>query len=80
MDYTRISQIEKSKIYAEERSERISFLSLAATVKGDNTGSHLVQYDNGRWQCDCNYNQTRHEVCTHIMALERVLANMVKLA
>lgn len=80
MDYARISKIEKSKIYAEERNERIDFISFTATVKGDNNGSHVVEYDRGDWTCDCNYNQTRHEVCTHIMALERVLANMVKLA
>ncbi len=80
MDYARISKIEKSKIYAEERSDRIDFISLKATIKGDNNGSHLVEYNDGTWICDCNYNRSRHEVCTHIMALERVLANMVKLA
>ncbi|MCA9932447.1 MAG: hypothetical protein H6662_17140 [Ardenticatenaceae bacterium] len=80
MDYTRISKIEKSKVYAEERSDRIDFVSLTATVKGDNNGSHTVKYNDGVWTCDCAYNQSRHEVCTHIMALERILTNMVELA
>jgi len=80
MDYARISKIEKSKMYAEERGERIDFVSLTATVKGDNNGSHTVKYNGGTWLCDCDYNQSRHEVCTHIMALERILANMVELA
>ncbi|MCA9971188.1 MAG: hypothetical protein KC425_13275 [Anaerolineales bacterium] len=80
MDTTRISKINKSKIYADERSERIDFHALEATVKGDNNGVHRVSYNNGAWQCDCDYYQSRHEVCTHIMTLERVLTNMVELA
>ena len=80
MDYARISKIEKSKMYAEQRSDRVDFISLKVRMKGDNNGVHIVSYDDGTWDCDCGYYQSRHEVCTHIMALERILQNMVELA
>lgn len=78
MDYGMIGKIEKAKMYAEERSERIQFESLRAQVKGDNTSPHMVEYQNGKWQCDCDFFHTRH-VCSHTMAMERVLANMVEI-
>ncbi|MCA9959451.1 MAG: hypothetical protein R3E31_17135 [Chloroflexota bacterium] len=80
MDYARISKIEKSKMYAEQRGDRIDFISLKASVKGDNNGVHVVTYSDGAWECDCEYYRSRHEVCTHIMAMERILQNMVELA
>ncbi|MBE2198512.1 MAG: hypothetical protein IAE79_07880 [Anaerolinea sp.] len=80
MDYTRISKIEKSKMYAEQRSDRVDFISLKASMKGDNSGVHIVTYSEGEWSCDCEYYRSRHEVCTHIMAMERILQNMVELA
>ena len=80
MDYARISRIEKAKIYAEEYKDRIDFLSLTASVRGDNNGIHMVNYNNGIWTCDCEFFRSRHEACSHIMALERVLNNMVEIA
>jgi len=35
-----------------------------------------VQYEQGRWVCDCSFFQTRG-VCVHTMALEMVLKGMV---
>jgi hypothetical protein len=80
MDYARISRIEKSKIYAEERQDRVTVESLRVSILGDNNGAHAVTYDDGNWTCDCNYFKTRQEVCSHIMAMERILADMVELA
>lgn len=80
MDTARISKITKSKMYADERGDRINFHALQASVKGDNNGVHLVSYDKGVWKCDCDYFQSRHEVCTHIMTLERILMDMVQLS
>lgn len=77
MDYSMISKIEKAKIYAEER-ERIQFDSLSVQIKGDNNSPHNVQYDHGVWSCDCNYFKSRG-VCSHTMAMERVLVDMVEL-
>ena len=73
-----INKIEKAKIYAEESSDRIDFESLRARVQGDNNDEHVVTYEAGQWACDCGY-FTAHKVCSHTMAIERILRNMVEL-
>ena len=75
MDYGMIGKIEKAKIYAEERADRIQFETMRVRIDGDNH-AHVVEYDNGQWQCDCSFFSSRH-VCSHTMAMERVLQNMV---
>lgn len=77
MDYGMIGKIEKSKIYAEERADRVTFDSFQVRLRGDNH-EHIVTYDHGKWGCDCDFFQTRN-VCTHTMTMERVLPNMVLL-
>ena len=77
MDYAMINKIEKAKIYAEER-DRFEFDSLTVRVAGDNNGCHVVQYHTGTWECDCSFFRSRG-VCSHIMAVERILSNMVEL-
>ena len=77
MDYGMIGKIEKAKIYAEERADRIRFDSMRVRIDGDNH-EHVVTYDHGRWHCDCAFFSTRN-VCTHTMAMERVLADMVQM-
>ena len=77
MDYGMIGKIEKAKIYAEEREDRFQFEALRVKVKGENN-SHVVNYENGNWNCDCDFFTHRH-VCSHTMALERVLANMIEI-
>jgi len=37
-----------------------------------------VKYDGGQWQCDCNYFGS-HQVCSHTMAMERILGSMVEM-
>lgn len=78
MDYGMIGKIEKAKMYAEERGERIHFESLRVHIKGENTSQHVVEYHSGKWSCDCDFFHSRH-VCSHTMAMERVLANMVEI-
>ncbi len=77
MDYGMIGKIEKSKIYAEER-DRIEFESLRVTLRGDNDAIHKVSYDGGAWNCDCSFFGSRG-VCSHTMAMERVLRDMVEI-
>lgn len=77
MDYGMIGKIEKSKIYAEER-ERIEFESLRITLRGDNDSVHKVSYEYGIWDCDCAFFESRN-VCSHTMAMERVLEDMVEI-
>jgi hypothetical protein len=78
MDYGMVSKIEKAKIYAEER-HRIQFEVLRVTIQGDNNQSpHLVEYNKGIWHCDCDFFASR-KVCSHTMAIERILRDMVEL-
>jgi hypothetical protein len=74
MDYGMIGKIEKAKRYAEQR-DRIQFSTFEVAFKGEN-GSHSVTYNHGTWTCTCNFFQTRG-VCSHSMALERVLNGML---
>ena len=78
MDYGMISKIEKAKIYSEER-DRITFKSLKVEIAGDNNAPHIVEYNEGIWQCDCDFFASRG-VCSHSMAIERILRDMVDLA
>jgi hypothetical protein len=74
MDSGMIGKIQKAKFYAEE-PERICFEQFRATIKGANA-QHTVSYDQGRWQCTCNFFATRG-VCSHSMAMERLLGVML---
>jgi len=74
MDYGMIGKRDKARRYAQER-ERIHFHSFNVTMDGENN-SHNVSYDNGIWQCDCEFFRTRN-VCSHTMALEIILENMI---
>jgi len=78
MDYGMIGKIEKAKIYAEERDTRINFQSLHVSILGDNDKTHQVKYENELWNCDCNYFSS-HQVCSHTMAMERILGSMVEM-
>ena len=75
MDYGMIGKIEKAKIYAEER-DRIRFDSFEVAFQGNNN-SHVVRYDHGTWNCDCDFFASR-TVCSHTMAIERLLPDMVE--
>ena len=74
MDYGMISKIEKAKRYAEQR-DRIRFTSFSVTLMGENN-PHTVTYHEGQWSCDCSFFKSRG-VCSHSMALERILAGML---
>jgi hypothetical protein len=74
MDYGMIGKIEKAKRYAEQR-DRIRFVSFTVTFDGENN-PHTVTYNDGQWDCDCSFFKSRG-VCSHSMALERVLAGML---
>jgi hypothetical protein len=74
MDSGMIGKIQKSKLYAEE-PERILFEEFQVTFAGTN-GKHKIRYDHGAWQCTCNFFAGRG-VCSHTMAMERVLGVML---
>ncbi len=74
MDYGMIGKIQKAKRYAEER-DRIHFHSFSVTLEGE-TNPHTVNFDNGKWDCDCAFFRTRGR-CSHTMALEIILEKMI---
>jgi hypothetical protein len=74
MDSGMISKIQKAKRYAQER-ERINFVEFEVTFRG-NHNSYTVSYDRGHWNCGCPF-FARRGVCSHTMALERILGVML---
>jgi hypothetical protein len=74
MDYGMIGKIEKAKRYAEER-DRVRFVSFCVSLRGENS-THMVTYENNQWECDCSFFRSRG-VCSHTMAMERILADMI---
>ena len=74
MDYGMIGKRDKAKRYAQER-DRIHFQTFSVTMDGENNPHH-VQYDHGKWQCDCDFFRSRG-VCSHTMALEIILDKML---
>ena len=75
MDSGMIGKILKAKQYAEER-DRIEFKEFSVTLRGENS-DHQVTYDKGTWNCQCSFFAS-HGVCSHTMALERVLDGMIQ--
>lgn len=74
MDYGLIGKIDKAKRYSQQR-DRIRVDSLSVTFYGENN-PHTVRYQDGDWQCDCDFFQTRGR-CSHTMALEIILDGMI---
>jgi hypothetical protein len=74
MDSGMIGKIEKSRRYAEE-PERICFEQFRVTFEGTNS-QHRVSYEGGTWTCTCHFFTSRG-VCSHTMAMERVLGVML---
>jgi hypothetical protein len=75
MDSGMIGKILKAKQYAEER-DRIMFTQLSVIIHGENN-DHTVQYQDGAWTCTCSFFAS-HDVCSHTMALERILGEMIQ--
>ncbi len=69
-----VSDVEKAKRYADER-DRIRIQSFAVKFDG-NHGAHHTRYNNGVWDCDCDFFKSR-SVCSHTMAMERILKGLV---
>ncbi len=74
MQSSLISKIEKARIYAEDLS-RFEFRSLRCEVRGDST-THTAELGPDGWSCDCFFFQDA-KTCSHTMALERVLGQML---
>jgi len=75
MDSGMVSKIEKARRYAEEKEDRVRFQHFEVSIRGGHA-DHLVRYDKGVFQCDCNFFAQRN-VCSHTMAMERILSGML---
>jgi len=74
MDSGMIGKILKAKQYAQER-DRIEITQFSVIFHGENN-DHQVTYNDGKWTCQCNFFAS-HNVCSHTMALERILGEML---
>jgi hypothetical protein len=70
-----VSDVEKAARYADEK-DRIQVLAFNATFHGNNN-DHTVTYDNGLWDCDSVSFKLRG-VCSHTIAMERLLKGMIQ--
>lgn len=75
IDSGMINKIQKAKEYAAE-PHRIQFQSFSVQFDGMNEGHRVTYGDGGNWHCDCNY-FNGHGVCSHTMAMERLLGVMI---
>ena len=75
MDSSMIGKIEKAKRYANEAQRRVAFTQFRVSLQGDNS-TYDVSFDTGHWSCACHYFAT-HGLCSHTMAMERVLNGML---
>ncbi len=74
MQSSLISKVQKARAYAAERS-RMSIDALHVQFHGENS-DHEVAIVDGRWSCNCDFFES-WDVCSHTMALEKVLEGMV---
>jgi hypothetical protein len=74
MQSSLIGKVEKAKVYARER-HRMQVDGLHVNFSGENA-DHQVSLSDGQWSCTCDF-FADWSVCSHTMALERVLEGMV---
>ena len=74
MQSSLISKVEKAKVYAGER-HRMQIDGLHVSFHGENS-DHEVSIDGGHWSCNCDF-FSGWSVCSHTMALAKVLKGMV---
>jgi predicted nucleic acid-binding Zn finger protein len=74
MQSSLIGKIEKAKRYAQER-DRITFTELTVNFRGEHD-TYILSYKQGKWHCSCHF-FSGWGVCSHTMALQRILAEML---
>ena len=74
MNSSLIGKVEKAGAYAGER-HRMAIDGLHVNFHGENS-DHEVSINDGAWSCNCDF-FGQWSVCSHTMALERVLEGMV---
>ena len=74
MQSSLIGKIEKAKRYAQE-PERVTFSEFSVEFRGENN-DYTTEYNGGKWRCSCGFFSS-WGICSHTMALERILSNML---
>ena len=74
MQSSMIGKIEKAKRYAQEK-ERVTFSELTVEFRGEHD-TYNVSYKDGKWHCTCHF-FSGWGLCSHTMALERMLDEML---
>ena len=74
MQSSLIGKIEKAKLYAQE-PDRVTFDELSVKFRGDNS-EYNTSYKDGKWHCTCSFFSS-WGLCSHTMAMEKILANML---
>lgn len=74
MQSSLINKVEKARAYAGERY-RMQIDGLHVAFHGENS-DHEVAIRDGAWTCNCDFFES-WRVCSHTMALERILEGMV---
>jgi len=69
-----IGKIEKAKRYAQER-DRVRFVDFTVDFRGEHD-VYTVSLKNGKLQCSCHF-YSGWGLCSHTMALEKILAEML---
>lgn len=69
-----IGKVDKARKYAAEK-ERVTIDRFHATFVG-NHNTYEVKFEAGAWSCQCLFFTTRG-VCSHIMALQRILEDVL---
>ncbi len=78
MQSSLIGKIQKAKRYSEE-PERITITGLVSTFRGGNGDYGVAYSEHEGWSCTCEFSQS-WSYCSHTIALEKLLAPMVKTA
>lgn len=74
MQSSLIGKIEKAKRYAQE-TDRVTFNSFSVKFRGEND-YYDTSFKDGKWHCSCRFFSS-WGLCSHTMAMERILANML---
>ena len=74
MQSSLIGKVEKARTYAGER-HRMQIDGMHVRFHGENA-DHDVSIEDGHWSCSCDFFES-WSVCSHTMALEKVLEGMV---
>lgn len=74
MQSSLIGKIEKAKRYARE-TDRVTFSEFAVKFRGEND-TYDTSYKDGKWHCSCHFFLS-WGLCSHTMALQKILENML---